>query len=332
MKPIDPIFAPICFGDDRQVGRTRRGLHNIFESFLDPSYVYCVCLRSSCQYKWRIPKEDYIGPGTGGTGDTGYWPEHFYAHKNLGKGGTGHVDIVRNYEEYLHPLGMIVERGGTGLNAYSKYTENEGCRIGGIGAFTPDHDYNPDEILIIRKFPCIDSTSGWGTAQHDIIQTISPDAIYPYDEYRLNSGEVGCTGGIDPYTIEEEYYLSDYFHFLYNSEKFENFYDQRLTRDEFINENLGRSGGPGDLTFSKLPPKAFGCYPLICPNCAKVNFKAYWIETLDNPVLGPSQQTLGRFFLNNPHSNIEDFTTLNLCKMCMVIDIQIKNINRDFSY
>ena len=103
-KPIDPIFAPIPYGDDRQITRTRRGLHCPEEMQYNPSIVYCKC--HSCLYEWQIPKKEY---------DIGI----------IGQGGTG------NHED-------------NGPFSYGKYTERLlDCCTGGMGLCGEENDYVP---------------------------------------------------------------------------------------------------------------------------------------------------------------------------------------------
>lgn len=80
--PVEPIFAPIPYGDDRQIIRTRRGVLCEEELKLDPNIVYCECY--SCGYEWIISKEKYI-TGTesiGGSGDIGAIPYQKFGKYN----------------------------------------------------------------------------------------------------------------------------------------------------------------------------------------------------------------------------------------------------------
>jgi hypothetical protein len=88
---LHPIFAPITYGDERQVCRTRRGPHCEDEiTYLDPATVYLHCFL--CEYDWTMTKQQYV---------TGEGPpegilvrEPYYWEKNRGTGGTGYIEQI----------------------------------------------------------------------------------------------------------------------------------------------------------------------------------------------------------------------------------------------
>lgn len=212
-KAKDPIFAPVPYGDDRQVTRTRRGVDNICEMSLDITIVYCECL--ACNYKWELEKTDYIG-GTGDSGDTD-------VIKNFGMGGTGNIDYYEWHE-------------------YGEYTElAHECCTGGHGLCA-----YPGQIIEIGQFyPLTGCTGGDGELIGD------PD--YTLLSYNEMTGEL--VGSIESPCLDTTSNIPIY------------------------KTCIGSSGDSGP----NWKPRTFGGYPLVCPNCCKVNFKCYWREPLDNP-------------------------------------------------
>lgn len=105
-KPIDPIFAPIPYGDDRQITRTRRGVYCSDEMKYNEDYVYCTC--HSCGYQWIIEKI-------------------IYDYGLIGQGGTGNYTDLSSFDygQYTERLGDCCT-GGIGLcggNNYAKVGE-----------------------------------------------------------------------------------------------------------------------------------------------------------------------------------------------------------------
>lgn len=482
VKPIDPIFAPIPFGDDRQPGRTRRGLHHYLEFFLDPNMVYCHCMRKSCGYRWKIPKLIYIGFGTGGMGEQNspekLWPigatgsgqrlvwknnRHVSPIRNIGTGGTGQSGLANNYKEFKDPETGIVTGtiGGIGgqdefatPTAYSQFTHViEDCHTGGIGklytsyhaaVFRNKHGYNyPTDWLEYTFFYCsnreekdltdrllqfkyeqqpddqvsvfyphtkirehLDSTSyilhisGRWTPPKDyfvkfeefherivgdldvihhiydttntpsfcrpiypdsttymcdyteirneeIIPNPNPSLIYisspcPYEfengTYIVRKDNYGCLNGIDPCDKIEVPLTCDYRDTDKEHEQID--YQNNLIRNLvelsenemlWLAEYVGYSGGPGDINEVLPSPRAWGNYPVVCPNCQRVSFECYWIEKGDNQSLGPSYETLAQHFLRAPNVRF-DFTRWEFCKAVIVRDVQTRISDADADY
>lgn len=473
IKPIDPIFAPIPYGDDRQAGRTRRGLHSYLEYFLDPDMVYCHCLRNECQYRWKIPKKIYMGFGTGGLGTQNaehFWPTgatgssdkqyaltegHDYPCRNIGTGGTGQSGLANNYKAYTNPETGIVTGsiGGTGHAAYGQFTTvGEDCHTGGIAyilneenkeSYAAKYGYEYEDWLEYTFFYCtdreelaitdetlefiyaeqkdsensiyypiqtistkIDSTSwsiyykGWWTPPkdyyteytefHDIFvgtkdeileqydseavpsfcspiftdsttylceyieiqdETIienpntgiiymSSECAYDYNNnmYVIEAGDSGCINGINPcdkieYPLTCDYRGTDdeYNVINYSSNTIRGILELDANQMEWLSEYVGYSGGPGDINTPLPSPRAWGCYPMACPNCQKVSFECYWIEREDNLSLGPTHETIAQQFMRNPNTSF-DFTAWEFCKSVIVRDVQLRINDADFDY
>ena len=223
-RAIDPIFAPVPYGDDRQVTRTRRGIDSICEMQFNPEIVYCTC--KSCGYKWEVSKHDYIG-GTGGTSSRikdvaeykkkmgyemfGNIPDH------IGVGGTGTSDMY-DWTEY---------------GAYDTMAHD--CCTGGMGLCA----YQGQEVKVSEFYPLIGGTGSDGTLD----STSCPGLSYDIHGQLIGNTSSECLGDSTS---------------LY----------------------MTCSGGSG----SYIPKEhAFGGYPLVCPNCCKVNFQALYREPKDNP-------------------------------------------------
>lgn len=233
-RAIDPIFAPITYGSDRQVTRTRRGLNDICEMRLDVNIVYCECM--SCDYKWELSKNDYIG-GTGGTSPRidevkdklkrGYDTFLDYLPRNIGTGGTGTPDMFtwveyRDFNHYAHD-----------------------CCTGGVGLCAYD-----GQMVKVADFYKLTGCTGESGELIEYFDTTSSSYIGLGHELGTggNGGIIGDTGS--------------------------------SCLSESIPIYMQCQGASGE----GIPnPRMFGGYPVICPNCCRVNFKAYWREELDNP-------------------------------------------------
>ena len=167
-KAKDPIFAPVTYGDDRQVTRTRRGVHCEDELLYNPNVVYLRCHR--CRYRWTISLNDYTqGFGThlqdtpnfgiGGTGSSGIWPYWEYgrydelAH-DCCTGGVGMCDDTGK----LIPISTFYPyTGGTGDDGLpTGGTGGNGEWTGGI-----PHPFLGDATTIYRY-----CAGGSGSASH----------------------------------------------------------------------------------------------------------------------------------------------------------------------
>ena len=212
MKAKDPIFAPIPYGDDRQVTRTRRGLDSICDLKYDPTIVYCTC--HSCNYQWEVSKDDYV-LGTGSN------EPNASLHENTGYGGTGSIDFY-HWTEY---------------GQYDSLAHD--CCTGGIGLCA----YVGHNVEIGEFYPLTGCTGASG------------ELIAPPDEsllgYNTITGELTGSTGSKCLGDSTSIYMVC----------------------------VGQSGDPGPV----YGPRTFGGYPLVCPNCCRVNFEAKYLETHDNP-------------------------------------------------
>lgn len=136
IKPNSPIFAPIPYGDDRQVGRTRRGLNCPAELRMNPNIVYIHCL--SCGYDWYMNKSNY----SSGTGMEGMTPQQLLKYKNVGIGGTGYKELYTqeysSYDRYLYDCctGGAGACGSAGeIIEFTDFYPYTGC-TGGTGELT----------------------------------------------------------------------------------------------------------------------------------------------------------------------------------------------------
>ena len=263
----DPIFAPITYGDDRQVGRTRRGIHCQIENNYNPELVYCKCL--GCNYQWIMDKSKYIA----GTGDIGNRPNPNLT-KNIGQGGTGlvignfpHPDKNNKlkYEDLPHDITKYYDYDKTTGkyigDTYSKYNvlahDTSACKETVIkceDGYLHSHDF----------YPLTGGTGYDGNIRPEVL----PDLGYDPSDGHLTgeTGSIGLGGAIPIYTPCS----SD------------------LT---FVN-HPGGSGtyGGGTVTdpvtgnIIDVPaPRTFGGHPMACPNCCRVNFIAKWLELHDRP-------------------------------------------------
>lgn len=277
-RAIDPIFAPVTYGDDRQVTRTRRGLNSICEMQYSPLIVYCTCL--SCKYKWEVTKTDYIG-GTGGTSpriagakhreELGYEmfgtiPDH------IGIGGTG-TPALFNWAEY---------------GAYDTMAHE--CCTGGMGLCA----YQGQEVKVADYYPLTGGTGGDGLLD----STSCPELSYDVHGQLIGPTESECLG--DSTSI----YMTC-------------------------------SGGSGSFAPRE---RAFGGYPLVCPNCCRVNFQALYREPKDNPGKKDVQFDSNIVLKNNWQfeapvdrvAEIKDITWIqDPCKNVIVIDFQ--RVKSDFN-
>ncbi len=234
MKPKDPIFAPITYGDDRQVTRTRRGLHSLCELELNPEIVYCNC--QSCSYNWEVDKDDYDF-GLGGR------HENAKLQKNTGHGGTGNTG-------YYH------------WTEYGKYTELiHDCCTGGIGLCAFD-----GQLVEIGLFYPLTGCTG----ENGELNIVFEESMLQYNT--LTGELIGS---------EESLCLADPI--------------------KIYKRCIGQSGEAG----AQYRPRIFGGYPVICPNCCKVNFSAKYILLNDNP-----------------EKTCLDSDFLKICKAVVVIDFQ----------
>lgn len=210
-KAIDPIFAPVPYGDDRQVTRTRRGVHCITEMKYDKDIVYCRC--HSCSYEWEVAKSDYI-KGNGPPPNQLIEPTHI---EHIGVGGTGDFQQFGNY-------------------TYGHYTQNaHECCTGGMGLC----EYK-DQVVQIGEF---------------------------YQATGMTGSDGNLTGGTGG-----------------NGEWLGGFNQDGSPIGPFSDSTslyMVCRGGSGDSSLIK--ERMFGGYPLICPNCCKVNFESKFIEPKDNP-------------------------------------------------
>lgn len=218
VKAKDPIFAPIPYGDDRQITRTRRGIHCVTEMIFDPEIVYLNCFR--CDYTWEMPLEDYK-EGTG---------IDLQKTENFAIGGTGSSGIYPYWE-------------------YGQYDElAHDCCTGGMGLCS----YSEQEVPIATFYPYTGCTG-------------------------MDGLPTGGTGGNGEWTGGVPHPCLGDATTIY-----------RIC-----------PGGSGSSA-PDTGPKTFGGYPLVCPNCCRVNFEARFILLEDNLGLG----------------------TPELCKAVMVIDFQ----------
>lgn len=210
-KALDPMFAPVPYGDDRQVTRTRRGVHCIEEMKYSQNIVYCYC--HSCKYEWEVDKTQYdqgVGPP----------PNIVISDSIVGNIGTGGTGDFRQISPYVY--------GVYNSNAHECCTGGVGL-CGGSGEVVKLADFYP--------------ATGWTGADGSLT-----GGTGIYGDWTGETGENGEP--IGPFGDATSLY--------------------RIC-----------AGSSGD---SSLPiERMYGGYPLVCPNCCRVNFEAKYILPMDNP-------------------------------------------------
>ena len=269
---LDPIFAPVTYGDDRQVTRTRRGIICAIENNLNPNLVYCRC--KNCNYEWIMDKQKYIS----GTAKTENVPNPTVI-KNVGTGGTG--IWICNLSS------PIYSSGGTGRSLHYK----DGNIPAGISIYS---DYDKVTGRYMAK-----SNSQYLHLAHDtsyckeIHKKCENGLMYTHDFHPLTGGTGG--DGILLDTVKDLWYDEETgaltgdidSHYLGNIIPV---YTE-CSEDIIKSYHVGGSGTYGGGTevdengtvHSAPAPRKFGGYPMACPNCCKVNFLAKWLEPEDRP-------------------------------------------------
>ena len=240
-KPNAPIFAPIPIGDDRQVGRTRRGIHCPAELLMKPDIVYLHCM--SCNYDWYMNKNDYVS----GTGMIGLTPDQLDKYHNVGIGGTGYKEL------YEHDY-----------NTFDRHLHD--CCTGGVG-----------------------QCGGVG-------QSVKIADYYPY------TGCTGEDGSLTGGTGEDG-------NLIYNEDISESLCLGDST--SIYAQCLGKSGSAPSSSFEWFT----GGFPVICPNCCRVNFEAKWVELNDNPRIEPCK-------IKNIIGLKDDYQHPVVCTSTLVRDVQ----------
>ena len=266
---LDPIFAPVTYGDDRQVTRTRRGIICAIENNLNPNLVYCRC--KNCKYEWIMDKKKYIS----GTAKLENIPNPTLT-KNIGTGGTGIwicnlASPIYGPDNPLHyPNGDIP----SGISIYYDYDKVTGQYIAKSNSQYLHLAHDTSYCKQIHKkcenglmhthdfHPLTGGTGGSG----ELLDSVKD---LWYDEI---TGAL--TGNI------ESHYLGNIIP-VYTE----------CTEDIIKSYHVGGSGTYGGGTeidengniINAPLPRKFGGYPMACPNCCKVNFLAKWLEPEDRP-------------------------------------------------
>lgn len=284
----DPMFAPIPYGDDRQVGRTRRGIHCEIENNYDPSIVYCKCL--GCNYQWQMDKMRYVT----GLGDIGERPNPMVTH-NVGIGGTGL--IIGNFPHPKKNYEINYEGLPADFSFYYDYCSKKSNTV-----YIPGFGYtqNKDRPYANNRY-WGRTYSKYNVLAHDtssckesIVQCIDGLAHTHYF-YPLTGG-IGEDGELSTNTIKELYF--DPINNNLTGDLNSPFLGPIIpiyspcSGDVTYNNHPGGSGTYGGGTYTDPisgntyptpAPREFGGYPMACPNCCRTNFIAKWLELNDRP-------------------------------------------------
>lgn len=314
-KALDPIFAPVTYGDDRQVTRTRRGIHCEREHNLEPGIVYCRC--KNCKYSWKMDLKRYLGgeisPPDG--------QKEFFSHELAPYEEFNQTQGNRPNPTVLKDIGI----GGTGIwicNLASKiYGESEtSLHYPNLPPnVTTFYDYNPyTGRFISRKYSQYTHLAHDTSYHKNFTLKCENGLIHTHDFYPLTGGtgewgELNTGGtGEDGRILEsvEDLYYDHTTHGLRGND--ESIYlgdpipvytkcdtEGEVEKSYHVNGS-GTIGGGGPENFVKsidgqnicdmgysLPVsdlplvRKFGGYPMCCPECNKVNFLAKWIAPND---------------------------------------------------
>lgn len=297
---LDPIFAPVTYGDDRCVTRTRRGIHCADEMNLQPNLVYCAC--KICNYQWIMDKSRYIN----GLAKIEKRPNPTLL-KNIGVGGTG---------LWICNLSSTI---------YDKQTNGKNARL---------HYQNlPADVTTYYSYDAVNGKffsnkyKQYNVLAHDAsyhskhsLEKLENGMVHTYDFYPLTGG-TGETGELTP-GIKDIYYKRDTYnnilgiigdldsHYLgpiipvYEQPDPPNKYDDIDYNKGTFSTNIEPfcGGGTGSSITLKHschpfyyheeystinhyinPFRRFGGHPMCCPNCGRVYFMAKWLEPNDRP-------------------------------------------------
>ena len=266
IKPaLDPMFAPVTYGDDRQVNRTRRGIHCQIENNYNPLLVYCKCL--SCNYQWIMDKSRYIQ----GTGDAKQVPNPTNI-KNVGKGGTG--ILIGNFPKPEKDNNLHYENLPMEISKYFDYDTATGQYYG--------DRYSKYNVLAHDTSHCKTTNL---KCQDGLMHT--------HDFYVLTGG-TGRDGQLLKFVEDLSYDPNDG-HLTGNTNSV--FIGHMIPIYTECDSDLNitnHPGGSGTYGNTYIDPKTgarikyplartFGGHPMACPNCCKVNFIAKWLEPNDRP-------------------------------------------------
>lgn len=265
----DPIFAPITYGDDRSVTRTRRGIHCQIENELNPSLVYCRCM--TCKYEWVMDKLVYVT----GTARLGNRPNPMVT-KNVGIGGTG--IIIGNFPMPKYDNKLHYPNVPPGFTTYFQYDEI-------TGQFSDIKQHSVYNILAHDSSYCKNNTI-----------KCKNGLMYTCDFYPLRDSALTADGELNTDIVADLYFDPADDSLKGNPESF-HLEDPipvftECTEDIEANYHVGGSGTHGGgnetnpitgTTISAPKPRKFGGHPMCCPNCCRVNFLAKWLEPNDRP-------------------------------------------------
>lgn len=299
---FDPIFAPITYGDDRQVTRTRRGIHCQIENNFDPLIVYCKC--ESCGYEWKMDKQRYI-TGTGGIGNR---PNPTIL-KNIGIGGTGL--FIGNFIDPRTadirfptlPADISVHfdydpiDGKYYGNRYHQYTH-----LAHDTSYCATTEIKCDEDGYVHTYdfyPLTGGTGREGELDPNIVKDLYYDSVTGALKGDKNSAYLGPTVPVYVKCEDEDAWLASCANYIApdwppvdwatRMECIHHYPGWRLHLNTIINNHPGGSGTYGGQAVYKSQvhthplPRMFGGYPMACPHCCKVNFLAKWLEPNDRP-------------------------------------------------